>query len=119
LDTPSLPIQCSFNSDHIDALYNPVVGINIMSNEAHDINPNYKTNEESFRTHCPQSRSFTHPTNPGRRNLGSFELLCLPHMGLRLVDRTTFRRLLYEGQTGKINIYFGKKFQFPMSILIL
>jgi hypothetical protein len=27
-----------------------------------------------------------------------------------------FRRLLYEGQTGKINICFGKKFQFPMSI---
>jgi hypothetical protein len=27
-----------------------------------------------------------------------------------------FRRLLYEGQIGKINIYFGKKLQFPMSI---
>jgi hypothetical protein len=27
-----------------------------------------------------------------------------------------FRRLLYEGQTGKINICFGKKLQFPMSI---
>jgi hypothetical protein len=31
LDSPSLPIWCSFNSDHIDALYNPVVDINIMS----------------------------------------------------------------------------------------
>jgi hypothetical protein len=31
LDSPSLLIRCSFNSDHIDALYNPVVGINIMS----------------------------------------------------------------------------------------
>jgi hypothetical protein len=31
LDSPSLPIRCSFNSDHIDALYNLVVGINIMS----------------------------------------------------------------------------------------
>jgi hypothetical protein len=28
LDSPYLPIRCSFNSDHIDAL---VVGINIMS----------------------------------------------------------------------------------------
>jgi hypothetical protein len=27
-----------------------------------------------------------------------------------------FRRLLYEGQIGKINICFGKKLQFPMSI---
>jgi hypothetical protein len=31
LDSPSLPIRCSFNSDHIDDLYNPVVGINIKS----------------------------------------------------------------------------------------
>jgi hypothetical protein len=31
LDSPSLPIRCLFNFDHIDALYNPVVGINIMS----------------------------------------------------------------------------------------
>jgi hypothetical protein len=30
LDSPSLPIRCSFNYDHIDALYNPVVGINVM-----------------------------------------------------------------------------------------
>jgi hypothetical protein len=31
LDSPSLPIRCSFNSDHIDALCNLVMGINIMS----------------------------------------------------------------------------------------
>jgi hypothetical protein len=31
LDSPSLPIRYSIDSDHIDALYNPVVGINIMS----------------------------------------------------------------------------------------
>jgi hypothetical protein len=31
LDSPSLPIRCSIDSNHIDALYNPVVGINIMS----------------------------------------------------------------------------------------
>jgi hypothetical protein len=31
LDSPSLTIRCLLNSDHIDALYNPVVGINIMS----------------------------------------------------------------------------------------
>jgi hypothetical protein len=27
-----------------------------------------------------------------------------------------FRRLLYEGQIGKLNICFGKKLQFPVSI---
>jgi hypothetical protein len=31
LDSPSLTIRCLLNSDHIDALYNLVVGINIMS----------------------------------------------------------------------------------------
>jgi hypothetical protein len=31
LDSPSLPICCSIDSNHIDALYNPVVGINIVS----------------------------------------------------------------------------------------
>jgi hypothetical protein len=31
LDSPSLIICCLINSDHIDALYNLVVGINIMS----------------------------------------------------------------------------------------
>jgi hypothetical protein len=31
LDSPSLTIHCLINSDHIDALYNPVVGIKIMS----------------------------------------------------------------------------------------
>jgi hypothetical protein len=31
LDSPSLTIRCLLNSDHIDALYNSVVGINIMS----------------------------------------------------------------------------------------
>jgi hypothetical protein len=31
LDSPCLTIRCLINSDYIDALYNPVVGINIMS----------------------------------------------------------------------------------------
>jgi hypothetical protein len=31
LDSPSLIVHCLINYDHIDALYNPVVGINIMS----------------------------------------------------------------------------------------
>jgi hypothetical protein len=31
LDTPSITIRCAYNSDQFNALYNPVVGINIMS----------------------------------------------------------------------------------------
>ena len=30
LDTPSITIHCAYDSDHFDALYNPVVGIHIM-----------------------------------------------------------------------------------------
>jgi hypothetical protein len=30
LDSPIIPIRCQIDSDHFDALYNPVVGINIM-----------------------------------------------------------------------------------------
>ena len=30
LDTPSISIRCAYNSDRFNALYNPVVGINIM-----------------------------------------------------------------------------------------
>ena len=31
LDTPPIPIRCAYNSSQFDALYSPVVGINIMS----------------------------------------------------------------------------------------
>ena len=31
LDTPPITIRCAYDSNHFDALYNPVVGINIMS----------------------------------------------------------------------------------------
>jgi hypothetical protein len=31
LDSPSTSIRCQIDSDHFDALYNPVVGISIMS----------------------------------------------------------------------------------------
>jgi len=31
LDTPPIPLRCAYDSDQFDALYNPVVGNNIMS----------------------------------------------------------------------------------------
>ena len=31
VDTPSITIRCAYNSDRFNAHYNPVVGINIMS----------------------------------------------------------------------------------------
>jgi hypothetical protein len=96
LDSPSLPICCSIDSDHIDALCNPVVGINIMSASLAQhlmkhmtLTPTTKLMKTLSGHIVPQFRNFTYSTNPGRRNLGSFELLCLPHMGLRPADRTT------------------------------
>jgi hypothetical protein len=38
LDSPSTTIYCLINKDSFDALYNPVVGVNIMSSIfAHDL----------------------------------------------------------------------------------
>ena len=31
LDTPPITIHCAYDSDQFDALYNPIVGIHIMS----------------------------------------------------------------------------------------
>ena len=31
LDTPSITMRCAYDFDRFDALYNPIVGINIMS----------------------------------------------------------------------------------------
>jgi hypothetical protein len=38
LDSPSITINCQINKAPFDALYNPVVGVNIMSSDfAHDL----------------------------------------------------------------------------------
>ena len=37
LDSPSISIYCQINKAPFDALYNPVVGANIMSAFAHDL----------------------------------------------------------------------------------
>jgi hypothetical protein len=38
LDSPSITIHCQINKDSFDALYNPVVGVNIISSVfAHDL----------------------------------------------------------------------------------
>ena len=84
LDSPSISIRCKINKAPFDALYNPVVGVNIMSASfAHDlferyaINPNNKVIEKSFMTHSLKFGNSVCPPYPGTRNHGSFELLYL------------------------------------------
>jgi hypothetical protein len=123
LDSPSLTIQCLINFDHIDALYNLVVGINIMS--------------ASLAQHLMKHMKLT-PTTKLMKSLSGHIVPCLgilhiqpiqvegtsvylsfyvfPIWDFDLLIGQPFRRLLYKGQTGKINICFGKKLQFLVSI---
>jgi hypothetical protein len=123
LDSPSLPIHCQIDLNHFDALYNPVVGINIMS--------------ASLAQHLLKHMSLT-PTSKLMKSLsghivpslGILHVLpiqvegTMVHLSFYIFDiwdfdlliGQPFTRLLYEGQTGKLNICLGKNFQFLMSI---
>jgi hypothetical protein len=123
LDSPSLPIRCSIDSDHIDALYNPVVGINIMfaSLAQHlmkhmTLTPTTKL-MKSLLGHIVPSLGILHiqPIQV-EGTLVHLSFYVFPIWDFDLLIGQPFRRLLYEGQTGKLNICFGKKLQFPMSI---
>jgi hypothetical protein len=123
LDSPSLPIRCSFNSDHIDALYNPVVGINIMSVSLAQhlmrhmtLTPTTKL-MKSLSGHIVPSLGILH-IQPIQLEgtLVHLSFYVFPIWDFDLLIGQPFRRLLYEGQTGEINICFGKKLYFPVSI---
>jgi len=123
LDTPPITICCAYDSDQFDALYNPVVGINIMT--------------ESFALKLFKNLVLT-PTakvikeSSGRlvSSLGIINVLPLVvegsmvHSNFYIFDTwdfdmligQPFRRLLYEGHTRKLHISFGKTFKFPITI---
>jgi hypothetical protein len=116
LDSPSLPIQCSFNSDHIDALYNPVVGINIMSISLAQHLMRHMTLTltiklmKSLSGHIVLSSGILHiQLIQVEGTLVHLSFYIFPIWDFDLWIGQPFRRLLYEGQIGKINIYFGKK----------
>ena len=123
LDTPPITIRCAYDSDQFDALYNPVVGINIMS--------------ESFALTLFKNLVLTPTTkvikeSSGRSvpSLGIINVLPLMvegsmvHLNLYIFDTwdfdlligQPFRILLYEGHTGKLHISFGKTFKLPITI---
>jgi hypothetical protein len=116
LDSPSLPIHCSIDSDHINALYNPVVGINIMSASLAQhlmkhmtLTPTTKL-MKSLSGHIVPSLGILHiqPIQV-EGTLVHLSFYVFPIWDFDLLIGQPFRRLLYEGQTGKLNIYFGKK----------
>jgi hypothetical protein len=84
LGSPSTTIHCQIHRDPFEARYNPVVGVNIMSASfAHDfikthaINPNNKTFEKPFKTHCPKFGNFICAPYPGKTHHGSLVFLYL------------------------------------------
>jgi len=123
LDTPPITVRCAYDSDQFDALYNPVVGITIMSESfAHKLfknlvlTPTTKVIKESSGRLVP--------------SLGIINVLPLlvegsmVHLNFYIFDTwdfdlligQPFRRHLYEGYTRKLHISFGKKFKFPIMI---
>jgi hypothetical protein len=116
LDSPSLPIRCSFNSDRIDALYNPVVGINIMyvSLAQHlmrhmTLTPTTKLMKSLLGHIVPNSGILHIQPIQVEGTLVHLSFYVFPIWDFDLLIGQPFRRLLYEGQKGKINICFGKK----------
>ena len=117
LDSPSISICCQINKAPFDALYNPVVGVNIMSASfAHDL-----------LKHMPLT-----PTTKLLKSLLGHILPCLEilyvlpiqvqgtmvHLSFYIFDIMEFDLLigqpierLIQGQTGKLKISLEKDFK--------
>jgi hypothetical protein len=126
LDSPSLPICCLIDSDHIDALYNPVVGINIMSASLAQHLLKHKTLTpttkliKSLSEHIVPSLGILHiqPIQV-EGTLVHLSFYVFPIWYFDLLIGQPFRRILYEGQIGKLNICFGKNSNSQCPYLIL
>ena len=126
LDSPSISIRCQINKAPFDALYNPVVGVNIMS--------------ASFALDLLKHMPLTPTTKLLKSLLGhilpSLRILyVLPihvkgtkvHLSFYIFDIMEFdlligqpiERLIQEGQTGKLKISLGKNLNFLYPLLIL
>ena len=83
LDSPSISNHCQINKTPFDALYNPVVGVNIMSTSfAHDLlkrKPLTPTTKllKNLSGHILLSLGILCPSYLGTKNHGLFELLYL------------------------------------------
>jgi hypothetical protein len=123
LDSPSISINCQINKAPFDALYNLVVGVNIMSLVfAHDL-----LKDIPLAPTTKLLKSFS------GHNVLSLGILCaLPilvngtkvQLNFYIFDVMEFdlligqpiERLIHEGQIGKLNIKLGKNFELSMPI---
>jgi len=123
LDSSSILIYYIINTDQIKALYNPVVGINIMSMSPAE----HLIQDMTLIPTIKFMRSLLGHIIP---SLGILHIVPLQVEGTQvylsiyifdiwefnLLIGQPFRRLLYEGQSGKLKIRLGKKLLFPLSI---
>ena len=123
LDSPSISIRCQINKASFDALYNPIMGINIM----------YVSFALDLLKHMPLTptikllKSFLGHILP---SLGILYVLPIQvqgtkvHLSFYIFDIMEFdlligqpiERLIQEGQTGKLNIRLGKNFKLSIPI---
>jgi hypothetical protein len=115
LDSPSTSIQCQINLEPFKALYNPIVGVNIMS-------ASFAQDLLSYMPLTPTTKLLKSPSGYILPSLGI--LYVLPIMVDGIIVRMSFyiydiiefdlligqpiQRLLLEGQIGKLNICLGK-----------
>jgi hypothetical protein len=123
LDSPSISIHCQIHKDPFKALYNLVVGVNIMSTSfARDLLRHMPL--------TPTTKLLKNPSGHIALSLGIFYVLpiqvkgTMVHLSFYIFDIMEFdlligqpiKRLIQEGQTGKLNIYLRKNFKLPLSI---
>ena len=126
LDSPSISIHCQIKKAPFDALYNPVVGINIMSAsfaldllEHMPLTPTTKLFKGLSR-HILQSLGILYvlPIHVNRTKVHlSFYIFDI--MEFDLLIGQPIERLIQEGQTGKMKISLGKTLSFLFPLLIL
>ena len=123
LDSPSISIHCQINKAHFDALYNPIVGINITSvSFALDLlkhKPLTTTTKllKSLSGHILPSLGILYvlPIQvKGTKVDLSFYIFDIMEFDLLIAQ--AIERLIQEGQMGKLNIRLGKNFKLSIPI---
>jgi len=123
LETPPITICFAYDSDQFDALYNPLVGINIMSKafalklfEKLVLTPTTKVIKESSGRLVPSLGIINVLPFMVEGSMVNLNFYIFDTWDFDLLIGQAFRRLLYEGQTGKLHISFGKDFKIPITI---
>jgi hypothetical protein len=124
IDSPSTHIYCQINKDSFNALYNPVVGVNIMSLIfAHNL-----LNDMPLAPTTKLLKSLSGHIILSLRILCALSILVngtkvhlnfyiFDVMEFNLLIRQLIERLIHEGKKGKLNIRLGKK-NFELSVPI-